>query len=93
MSNVCVTVQSPYCDKKIVPIFKHFIALTFIPPSFGLRQAKRVVYFAHHHKAAGVKTKQSVQQRLQRLLNSFDVHCVEEGDRIPRYLYKAMDRR
>jgi len=23
MINVCVTVQSPYCDEKIVPIFKH----------------------------------------------------------------------
>ena len=25
-----------------------------------------VVYFAHQHKAAGVKTKQNVKQRLQR---------------------------
>ena len=33
-------------------------------------------FYAHQHKAAGVKTKQSVKQRLQRLLIRCSLYCI-----------------
>ena len=35
-----------------------------------------VIFFAHRHKAAGVKTKQNVKQRLQRLLILIMYNCI-----------------
>ena len=52
-----------------VPVLLPLTARAFVTVNLLIERFEMSVYyfFAHQHKAAGVKTKQNVKQRLQRL--------------------------